>query len=715
MVSFLSMSMGRLTAGALAQQAGMRGAGVIRATASNTRDGSILAATGAQQWSSVRRSKHYDLDAYAVGDMMYVDVPLYYYGDNMTVVSASQSGTLVTVNLKTAHEVPVGSLARLSGFVPSGYNVTAVVVSSSPGQFTFNATAGLGTVSTIGTASARYINELRLGQDYEFAASLEYPFFEGITGIPTNNRYRLTSSAQNTFYYSYGSVTAYYASFQIAMPVAIPASTAFGIWLVHECVAGRTGTVFDVLMMDASQLSSFAFSRHEGYVNASSSLIGSDAVMTQTSLTAISASVTGGNVPIGPAYIRRKTSRKTYHAQGNSIPAGNQEGYGASVVQNALGTVTNVIYGDASGSHYGNIGFVNRLMFEILGYGVSAASKGSDSNFAKLQTGISYNGRLAGWTLSNPYFGSLCNPHNDISGGFAVAGGVATNTAWATGAAVLDGQVRLVSGVGYYLYTKDGTLGSSAPSATSGKVTDGTAEGYFLFPRDNPSQSDIAAAWVAAEYALLKKIRQVVPAIKIMGETVSPDGSGAQTVPITNAAYSGTSLTLTVASGALVGQNVTVAGLAPAGFNGTFPVTGNNGTSVTVAIASGLPSLATTIGTLNSLLTNLQDQTASPGFGASNSARSYINDYIRKKYGANHDAVLGYVGYLDLGAATEAGNPTTRANETAKWAPLLDGSGRQVESGASQDRTHPVSSSIVASIIPYLRDVQQVGAMMAAA
>lgn len=524
--------------------------------------------------------------------------------------------------------------------------------------------------------------EIDLPEPYDFALTGEYPFFEGLTGIPTDTRVKAKVVGTEDSVFSYVPGGPQYVVFEVKFPQVVPRLAAYGLWLTQECVAGRSGAVTNKQIMKA-QGGSSQIQRNQGFVavsNPSAGHIATDAGMTLTAVNAPSSSQTGVNVPMGAGVIivPMPPSKPSILANGNSIEAGNQEGYGASG-----------IFGDASGDQYGNRGYVTRLA-QKLGRSVAQLSKGSDRDSYRLTAG-NYARRLAMLSVVNPTHVFDMNPHNEIAG---ITASIPRAQGWSANTSYPNIDVAVALNGNAYILDVAGTSGATGPTGTGTGIVDGDCRWTYIGPDDMGVPGRDGMGWVAQRRKRLRLDRAALPNAKFIGTTGTPDADAAQTS--TTYTYSGTTLTITLPSVAefIVGQNARVQGLSPSGHNspsnGFSTVTAIDTVNKTVSftVASGLAA-PTGTATVNSEWVSVVGQVPATGFGAGNSARSWINRFLRTL--PNNAAVLNYAGIFDLGKYTEAGAPTTPAAETGAWAPILDGANVPIGGAPTYDKTHPTS------------------------
>jgi len=104
--------------------------------------------------------------------------------------AVSETGTTVTVTNGIAPYLsPNTSLVTIAGVVPSGYNGTYTVTGVSTGAFTYTASAGLGTVSTLGTAVSPGFSSTQSSSAYALG-------YVSSTGISQGHYYAAFSPAQ---------------------------------------------------------------------------------------------------------------------------------------------------------------------------------------------------------------------------------------------------------------------------------------------------------------------------------------------------------------------------------------------------------------------------------------------------------------------------------------------------------------------------------------
>ena len=533
-------------------------------------------------------------------------------------------------------------------------------------------------------SSKGVVREILLPEAYRFAAAFEYPVAPSLTDIPTTTRTQAVAPDGGNIYVSNPADTATkFFKFRVVVPVEIPPRSVYGTWLTHECVAGRTGAVTDKLITQASQRSGFV-NRHEGASATSipgAGHIDSNFCMTSTSIDPIASAQTGANVAmtVGAIRLPMPATERSALINGNSIEAGQQEGYGASGR-----------FGDASGDLYNNHGHAMRLLWKRR-ISVSQMSKGSDRDSYRLTAG-NYAARLAWMAETNPTHVIDMNPNNEIARNLAAAGGWAAATAYVQDAVVFSGS-------NLYICDTGGTSGSRGPTGTGSGLADGTAVWSYILPNDLAG-SRKAGTWVGQRRRRLRLDRAALPHAKFIGVTQPPNSASVQTTTIYT--YAGTTLTVTLGNvdGYVVGMNARLSSVSgQTAFTPSALLSPSNGFSrvtavdpvaktVSFTVPSGLAAPANPL-SVNSEWTSVAGQTPAADYAPGTSARSAINRFLRSPQAAT---ILGYAGLIDLGAYLESGGPTTPATETGAWKTYVDNA-IPVGGGATYDGTHPTSRS----------------------
>jgi hypothetical protein len=510
--------------------------------------------------------------------------------------------------------------------------------------------------------------EVDLAEAYDFMLSMEYPFNDNSASSPDlANRYRCLNTRDDKAIYSYVPGQAERMMvFAVKAPADIPAFTAIGGILLHECVAGRSGAVKNKAINSVVNASTF-IGRRDGSFNATTSLIADDPTMTRTTFHAANAGQTGnpGTMLVGAIRIAVPAHAVAIMSMGNSKLQGANEGTAGS------GT-----FGDGGGDRCGNTGWGTRLAYKLR-LGCVQMSRGADSYNYQLISGVSRRMEFAAWC--NPTHLLPCDPHNDTS--------QTSTPAWSQKTWAVDDTCRVNGNA--YIADAGGASGSVAPSGTGSNIVDGDVRWTFIGPDDMASTAGMSLAGKMRK--LFRQYRAAMPDVKIIPPTLTPD----TTSSVNASAYTYDSdtgaLTLTIpdASKLLLKSNVRVAGLTPKTFNTSWknyaPIAAINGNQITVNLPVGLSS---PIGNASVNLTwsDPSYQTPRSGYAAHVSFRSWINRFLR----TNPNGALDMVICADAGKWGEAGNPTTPAAETGAWASLPT-DGASPGGAFTSDGTHETS------------------------
>jgi len=489
--------------------------------------------------------------------------------------------------------------------------------------------------------------EVDLAEAYDFMLSMEYPFNDSSTSSPDlANRHRCLNTRDNRAIYSFVPGQAERMMvFVVSAPVDIPALTAIGGILLHECVAGRSGAVKNKAINSVVNASSF-IGRRDGSFNSKTSLIATNPTMTQARFHAADDSQTGnpGTMLVGAIRVAVPANAVAIMSMGNSKLQGANEGMSGS------GT-----FGDGGGDRDGNTGWGTRLAYKLR-LGCVQMSRGADSYNYQLISGIDRRMEFAAWC--NPTHLIPCDPHNDTT--------QTSTPGWSQKTWVVDDTCR-VNGSAYIADT-GGASGSIAPVGTGKGIVDGDVRWTYIGPDDTGSTG---MSLVGKMRKLFRQYRAAMPHVKIIPPTLTPDTTS--NVKALDYIYdSGTGdLTLTIpdVSKLVVGSHVGVAGLIPQTFNTSWKndtrIKAINGNQITVNLRVGLPS---PIGnaSVNLAWSDPSYQTPRSGYAAHASFRSWINRFLR----TNPNGALDMVICADAGKWGEAGNPTTPTAETGAWAAL---------------------------------------------
>ncbi len=511
--------------------------------------------------------------------------------------------------------------------------------------------------------------EVDLAEAYDFMLSMEYPFNDSSTSSPDlANRYRCLNTKDNRPIYSYVPGQAERMMvFTVNAPVDIPAFTAIGGILLHECVAGRFGVVKNKAINSVVNASTF-IGRRDGSFNSKTSLIAADPTMTQAQFHAANGSQTGtpGTMLVGAIRIAVPVNAVAIMSMGNSKLQGANEGTAGS------GT-----FGDGGGDRNGNTGWGTRLAYKLR-LGCVQMSRGADGYNYQLISGIDRRMEFAVWC--NPTHLLPCDPHNDTT--------QASTPDWSQKSWAVDDTCR-VNGNAYIADT-GGASGAVAPAGTGKGIVDGDVRWTYIGPDDMGSTAGMSL--VGKMRKLFRQYKAAMPHVRIIPPTLTPDTTS--NVKALDYIYdSGTGdLTLTIpdVSKLAVGSHVGVAGLIPKAFNTSWKndarikaIHGNQITVRSASLASLLP-----LGMRRSTFTWSDPgyQTPRSGYAAHASFRSWINRFLR----TNPNRALDMVICADAGKWAEAGNPITPAAETGSWV-ALPGEGATDGGAFTSDGTHETS------------------------
>jgi len=576
-------------------------------------------------------------------------------GGGQTVRRAVAYGTNASYQKDTSGSTQMAFVRRKEYFLP--YNVKAGELI----EFSFP-------LWTLERPPRSPVLEVDLAEAYDFMLSMEYPFNDSSISSPDlANRSRCLNTRDNRAIYSYVPGQAERMMvFTVSAPVDIPAFTAIGGILLHECVAGRSGAVKDKAINSVVNASTF-IGRRDGSFNSKTSLIAADPTMTQAKFHAADGSQTGtpGTMLVGAIRVAVPANAVTILSMGNSKLQGSNEG-----------TAGSGPFGDGGGDRFGNTGWGTRLAYK-LGLGCVQMSRGSDSYNYQLISGIDRRMEFAAWC--NPTHLLSCDPHNDTT---------QTSTPdWSQKTWTVDDTCRADGNA--YIADTGGASGPIAPSGTGKGIVDGDVRWTYIGPDDMGSTAGMSL--VGKMRKLFRQYRAAMPHVNIIPPTLTPDTTS--NVKASDYIYdSGTGdLTLTIPDGSKlsVGTNVGVAGLIPKTFDTSWKsyarITSINGNQITVNLPVGLTS-PTGSASVNLSWNDPVYQTPRPGYAAHVSFRSWINRFLR----TNPNGALDMVICADAGKWGEAGTPTTPAAETGAWAAVpVD---RATPGGAlTSDGTHETS------------------------
>lgn len=345
--------------------------------------------------------------------------------------------------------------------------------------------------------------------DYNFQVGLEPVFQNATTGITTPRKmFKFNSSETAQYRQASPPANGYIISDVLDLGQYVEAVQFFGLWTtVEEATAGTPVTGRIPYTRSASNY----LNRNIGYISANGttlaqSQIALDSARSATSITAAPSTQAGSSNYFTPIMLLIETDSDLpfiWHVS-DSIGYGVGEGVPGSGTE-----------GDGVGSALGNRGFIERAIYENLGYNGGGLGRGSDGN-KYLFTPSNWAYRRALLALANPTHVINANVHNDMV--------TITISNWATSTAYTKWDCKIANG-NIYTCVVAGTSSGAAggPSGTGGGVIDGTCVWAYVMPSGGTAIPRGASLVLAQMAAVNDQIKAILPNVPIIAMTVTPD------------------------------------------------------------------------------------------------------------------------------------------------------------------------------------------------
>lgn len=346
------------------------------------------------------------------------------------------------------------------------------------------------------------IVDTNFADDYNFQVGFELGYKEATTGIAPRKMFRFSNSTVATYLASAAPSTGYILSDVLDIGRFVEAKEFFGLWTTVENIAHaankmpyqRNGTNF--------------LQKYVGIVSSATSNIDNNVAETATSVSPSTSTQGGHSHYFTPVMLLIETDSDlpfVVHLS-DSIGWGVGEGVAGSGTE-----------GDALGSALGNCGFIDRALYETLGYSSVNLGKGSDGN-KYLITPDNWKYRRQLMVLANPTHVINANVHNDMP--------IGTLANWAASTAYNKYDIAVSSVTqNQYLATKPGTSSTVQPAQLAGAKLDGTVVWEFLqlLPLAAAARpSGYKAAFMANVNA---QVKDVLPNVDIIIMALTPDAS----------------------------------------------------------------------------------------------------------------------------------------------------------------------------------------------
>jgi len=346
--------------------------------------------------------------------------------------------------------------------------------------------------------------------DYNFQVGFEQVYQNATTGLSPRKMFKFGSSEVAQYRQASPPANGYLISDVLDLGSYVEAEQFFGLWTtVEEATAGTpiTGRI------PYTRSSSNFLQRYVGYASlngttVAQSQIALDTAKSATSITAAPATQGGNSNYFTPIMLLIETDSGDPFIWfvGDSLSYGVGEGGSGSGSE-----------GDGVGSALGNRGFIERGIWENLGYSGGGLGRGSDGN-KYLITPSNWAYRRALLQLANPTHVINANVHNDMQAGISY-GSWAISTAyakWDTKQANSNIYVCVVAGTS--------AASGTGPASTSGGIVDGTCVWAYLQPIVDSTVR--GAAQVLVQMANVnQQIRAILPNVNMIAMTATPDAA----------------------------------------------------------------------------------------------------------------------------------------------------------------------------------------------
>jgi len=346
--------------------------------------------------------------------------------------------------------------------------------------------------------------------DYNFQVGFELGYTNATTGLLPRKMFKFSSSDTAQYRQALPPANGYIVSDVLDLGRDVAPQEFFGLWTTVE--EATAGTPVAGRIPYTRSTSNF-LQRYVGTVSANGltlaqSQIALNTAAVATSITSATASQGGGSNYFTPVMLLIETD--------SSLPfivhLSDSIGYGVGESVPGSGTE-----GDGIGSALSNRGFIDRAIYENLGYSSVNLGRGSDGN-KYLSTPSNWPYRRSLLALANPTHVINANIHND-PGSVTVAG-------WATATSFAKWDCKTANG-NVYVCVVSGTSSAVAggPTGTGGGIIDGTCVWAYLMPYPALSTARSASIMLAQMAAVNSQIKEVLPNAPIIVMTGTPDAA----------------------------------------------------------------------------------------------------------------------------------------------------------------------------------------------
>jgi len=345
--------------------------------------------------------------------------------------------------------------------------------------------------------------------DYNFQVGFELGYTNAVTGIAPRKMFKFSSSETAQYRQASPPTNGYIVSDVLDLGRDVSAQEFFGLWTtVEEATAGTPVAGRIPYTRSATNF----LQRYIGHVSANGltlaqSQIALNTAAAATSVTASTSTQAGASNYFTPIMLLIETdSELPFIAHvSDSIGYGVGEGVAGSGSE-----------GDGVGSAMSNRGFIDRAVYESLGYNSFGMGRGSDGN-KYLFTPANWAYRRALLALANPTHVINADVHNDMV--------TITISNWAALTAYAKWDCKIANSNIYICVVAGTSAASGGPSGTGGGVIDGTSLLAYMMPSGGTATPRGAALVLAQMAAVNEQIKAVLPNAPIIAMTVTPDAA----------------------------------------------------------------------------------------------------------------------------------------------------------------------------------------------
>ena len=347
--------------------------------------------------------------------------------------------------------------------------------------------------------------------DYNFQVGLEPVFKNSTTGLTTPRKmFKFNSSDTAQYRQASPPANGYIISDVLDLGQYVEAQQFFGLWTtVEEATAGTPVTGRIPYTRSASNY----LNRYIGAIAANGttlaqSQIALDSARSATAITPATSAQPGASNYFTPIMLLIETD------SGEPFIWHISDSIGYGVGEGVAGSGTE---GDGVGSALSNRGFIDRAIYENLGYNGGGFGRGSDGN-KYLSNPANWAYRRALLQLANPTHVINADVHNDFVS--------ITIANWAVSTAYAKWDCKLANG-NIYTCVVAGTSSSTAggPSGTGGGIVDGTCVWAYVMPQAGTATPRGASQVIAQMANVNEQIKTILPDVTILAMTVTPDAS----------------------------------------------------------------------------------------------------------------------------------------------------------------------------------------------